>query len=77
MKDAAAVPPTLEALTFEELADRLRTDGVNPAHTQPLYRWLQTGERGKFEPPLERWVDALKPGEFTKAEQVAETPSSD
>lgn len=77
MKDAAAVPPTLEALTFEELADRLRTDGVNPAHTQPLYRWLQTGERGKFEPPLERWVDALQPGEFTKAEQVAETPSSD
>ena len=77
MEDAWGVGPTLESLTFDELAERLQADGVSRAHTQPLYRWLQTGERGKFEPPLERWIDARAGDEFTQAEQVAETPSGD
>jgi 23S rRNA (adenine2503-C2)-methyltransferase len=71
------VPVTLESLTFDQLADRLESDGVSRAHTQPLYRWLQTGERGKFERPLERWIEARAAEEFTTADQVAETPSSD
>jgi len=77
MEDAGAVAPTLESLTYDQLAERLQADGVSRAHAQPLYRWLQTGERRDFLPPLERWVESREVDEFTKAEQVAETPSGD
>ncbi|MGE9271149.1 MAG: 23S rRNA (adenine(2503)-C(2))-methyltransferase RlmN, partial [Verrucomicrobiales bacterium] len=68
---------TLESLTFEQLADRLQEDGVSRAHAKPLYRWLHTGEKAGFEPPLERWVEGRASEEFTQAEQVLETPSGD
>lgn len=77
MEDAAGVAETLESLTYEQLAERLQADGVSRAHAQPLYRWLQTGERVSFEGPLERWIEGRGVEEFTKAEPVAETPSSD
>lgn len=77
MEEVEAVSETLESLTFEQLSDRLQADGVSRAHAQPLYRWLQTGERKGFVPRLESWLEARDSAEFTQVEQVADTPSGD
>lgn len=67
----------LESLSCEQLADRLQADEVSRAHALPLFRWLQTGERKKYERRLENWIEAREASEFTQIEQVAETPSGD
>ena len=67
---------TLDHLGFDELGDLLEADGVSRAHTVPLFRWLQSGRRGKFEGPLERWLGRRAPA-MTDTEVITETPSAD
>jgi 23S rRNA (adenine2503-C2)-methyltransferase len=56
------VPRSLHDLTFSEMAEELRSCGVNPHHAKSLYRALHRdavldlNERD-FSPPLKRWVE--------------------
>lgn len=66
----------LDGLGFGEIESLLQREGVSPAHAAPLFRWLQTGRRGAFEGPLERWLAARGPS-LTDTEVVRETASGD
>ncbi|GAA5482558.1 23S rRNA (adenine(2503)-C(2))-methyltransferase RlmN [Haloferula sargassicola] len=66
----------LDGLRLDQLRERLVTDGVNPAHAAGLFRWLQTGVRGRFVAPLERWLEG-RAGLRTELETVTETVSQD
>lgn len=67
---------SLDHLTFEELAALLDAEGIARAHAAPLFRWLQTGRRPRFEGPVERWLEG-RSSPFTGTSLVAETPSAD
>lgn len=59
--------PSLHDLAFDEIAERLRADGVNSAHTADLwyamYRELSADVSGHadFLPPLKRWIAQHSP----------------
>jgi len=72
-----AVEP-LDGFGFNELAARLKEDGVNPAHAGPLFRYLHgSGSDADFQPPLKRWLAERSGGIFTPMEVVRLTESSD
>ncbi len=67
---------TLDHLDFEELTALLYAGGIARAHAAPLFRWLQSGRRPRFEPPLERWL-ASRTCPLTEVGMISETPSAD
>ncbi|MEM1082835.1 MAG: 23S rRNA (adenine(2503)-C(2))-methyltransferase RlmN [Verrucomicrobiota bacterium] len=67
----------LDGLRYEELCEKLATDGVSLAHAGPLFRWLQRGVRRDILPPLERWLDGRRDDCRTPSEEVGVTPSAD
>lgn len=67
---------TLDHLGFHELEALLHAGGVSRAHATPLFRWLQSGRRGRFEGPLERWLER-RARPMTTTVLVSETPSAD
>ncbi|MBB5349807.1 23S rRNA (adenine2503-C2)-methyltransferase [Haloferula luteola] len=67
----------LDGLRLEDLRTHLVAEGVNAVHAAPLFRWLQTGHRGGFEPPLERWLERQEDTLITPLRRVLETTSED
>lgn len=67
----------LDGLDAGELADLLDREGVKRVHARALFRWLQTGDRPRFEVPLEAWLARRGGPAVTAAEATATTASAD